>query len=66
MGSDAKEIDTLIGRLLRQGWRLVQGRHRKLVHPSGKGFVAISRSPSDYHALDNIRADVRRLERKKT
>lgn len=64
MADARKEVDKLINRLLRAGWTVVEGKHRKVVHPSGVGYVTMSRTPSDYFALENIKADIRRLERK--
>ena len=64
MAGASKEVEALIRTLIRQGWTLKEGRHRKMVHPSGKGLVVMSRSPSDSNkALKNIQADIRRLER---
>jgi predicted RNA binding protein YcfA (HicA-like mRNA interferase family) len=55
--------------LLRQaqahGWRVqpTRGGHWKLTHPSGDAVVTSS-SPSDRRALANLKAQLRRAERR--
>ena len=48
-----------------QGWRVqpTRGGHWKLTHPGG-GIVVTSSSPSDHRALANVRAQLRRAERR--
>ncbi len=55
-----KEIDQMIRRLLRQGWRYYRGRkHGRLTHPRGRPTLTVAKSPSDYRSLHNFRRDVR-------
>jgi predicted RNA binding protein YcfA (HicA-like mRNA interferase family) len=56
-------------RLLRQasacGWQVARtrGGHWRLLHPSG-GIVVMSSTPGDRRALLNMRAQLRRAERR--
>ena len=56
-------------RLLRQasasGWRVARtrGGHWRLLYPNG-GIVVLSSTPSDHRALRNVRAQMRRAERR--
>jgi predicted RNA binding protein YcfA (HicA-like mRNA interferase family) len=56
-------------RLLRQasasGWQVARtrGGHWRLLHPNG-GIVVMSSTPSDYRALANLKAQLRRAERR--
>jgi predicted RNA binding protein YcfA (HicA-like mRNA interferase family) len=47
------------------GWRVqpTRGGHWKLTHPDG-GTVVTSSSPSDHRALANLKAQLRRAERR--
>lgn len=55
-------INNLIKEKIDQDWRIEQGKHIKLYNPYG-GFITISRTPSCPFAFNNIKADVKRLER---
>lgn len=61
--STDKDIQTLITRLLRSGWQFEKGRHGKLRPPVGTGFVTVPSTPSDRRSFQNLRRDIRRLER---
>jgi hypothetical protein len=61
--SQKRQIKDLIDSKLREGWTLEQGKHYKLVHPSGHRFVLISRTPSDVHAYKNVAKDIEKVER---
>lgn len=37
--SNDKDINLLIKGMVRSGWRFERGRHGKLYHPEGAGFV---------------------------
>lgn len=62
--SSDKDINLLIKDMVRSGWHFEQGRHGKLYHPAGVGFLTVSKTPSDYRCILNIRRDIRRLEQK--
>jgi len=57
-----KDINRLIKEMLRNGWRFEPGRHGKLRHPEGIGFITFSKTPGDHRCLKNMLRDVRRLE----
>ncbi|MBK7463621.1 MAG: hypothetical protein IPP59_07485 [Betaproteobacteria bacterium] len=59
-----KDINRLIKEMLRSGWRFEPGRHGKLRHPAGVGFITFPKTPSDHRSLLNMRRDIRRLESK--
>lgn len=59
-----KDINRLVVEMIRSGWRYEQGRHGKLYHPAGFGFIAIPKTPSDHRSLLNIKRDIRSVERK--
>jgi hypothetical protein len=54
--SDARR---LLRDLRRHGWQVRQGRHLTLISPAGRR-VAMSRSPSDRRAMENLLASIRR------
>lgn len=62
--SSDKDINLLIKGMLRSGWHFERGRHGKLHHPTGFGFVTFAKTPSDYRCIMNIQRDIRRLEQK--
>lgn len=53
------EVRRLLRDLRRHGWEVRQGRHLTLVSPTGRK-VAMSRTPSDRRAMDNLLASIRR------
>lgn len=56
--SNCKEINDLVLRKLKQGWRVRRGRkHDCLIAPNNRR-IAIPNSPSDWRALRNFRNDV--------
>lgn len=61
--SNNKDINQLIKGMVRTGWRFEQGRHGKLHHPAGVGYITFAKTPSDRRCLLNLRRDIRRLER---
>lgn len=58
-----KDINQLVKDMVRSGWRFEWGRHGKLLHPKGTGFITVPKTPSDHRCLTNIRRDIRRLLR---
>lgn len=59
-----KDINRFIAELIKSGWNFERGRHGKLRHPKGIGFLTIPKTPSDRRTLQNIRRDMRSLERR--
>lgn len=59
----AKDVKKLVRELLRDGWRVEQGRvHYKLHHPQGV-VIIMSGTSSDGNVVHRIRKDVERLNR---
>lgn len=60
-----KDVRKLIRDMKREGWEVsIRGSgHVRLTHPCGE-FVTTSLTPSDNRTMRNVRADLRRLERK--
>lgn len=58
-----KDINRLVSNMIKEGWRYEVGRHGKLRPPSGAGFITIPKTPSDFRSLQNIRRDIRRLQK---
>lgn len=59
-----KDINRFIAKLIKSGGSFERGRHSKLRHPAGTGFLTIPKTPSDRRTLQNIRRDLRYLERR--
>lgn len=57
-----KHINQVIKKFVKAGWIFENGKHAKLRHPSGKGFVTYSKTPSDHRCLLNIVRDIKRIE----
>ena len=58
-----KEINSLIKELVAMGWEIVGSkRHFKLRSPKGR-MISLSSSPSDGFAINQIKRDVRRIQR---
>lgn len=56
-----KDIDKLIRRLIRQGWRFYRGsKHGRLRHPQGGPTLTVPSSPGEYRSLQNFRRDLRK------
>lgn len=62
--SNDKDIHRQVRQLLKQGWEYRAGkRHGAIVSPKGDK-LAIPSTPSDYRALRNFCADIRRINDK--
>lgn len=62
--STAKEMVKLRRELQRAGWRVEHKRkHYKCYHPSGRGYVAMSVTPSDPNAHLAAKREIEKLER---
>ena len=58
-----KDINNLIKELVAVGWEIIGSkRHFKLRSPGG-GLVSMSSSPSDEFAVNQIKRDVRRVQK---
>lgn len=56
-----KRIAELRREAIRQGWRIIEGRHLKWLPPDREaGIVVTARTPSDHRAIKNIEAELRR------
>lgn len=62
--SSGKEIDDLVRRLVRDGWRFRRGgRHGRLLHPYNQRAVIVPCTPGDRRAWLNFRQDVKKANR---
>ncbi|MCF2849445.1 hypothetical protein NH514_20170 [Pseudoalteromonas sp. ACER1] len=60
--SSDKDINMLVRALLKKkGWSIRQGKHPKLITPSGLKLTVPS-TPSDFRAFRNFKNDIRRLK----
>jgi hypothetical protein len=61
--ADARKLtDELVDALVRQGWRLREGKHRILYAPDKRiPPISFSRTPSDYRGIENKLAELRRF-----
>lgn len=49
--------------LVRRGWYYRHGKkHGKLVHPNGKFFLTIPKTPGDWRAARNFQRDIRNIQ----
>lgn len=56
----SKDINDHIKKLMKEGWSFKWGgKHGKLLPPSGKIVITVSKSPSDRYAFLNFKRDVR-------
>lgn len=57
-----KDFKDLVKSAERQGWTVVQGKagHLKWYPPNGKNWVTSAQTPSDYRAIQNVKAWLRR------
>lgn len=56
-----REVRKILRGLERQGWRVTFGKkHYKVLSPDGQHRIVVSMTPSDAHALGNIKSDLRR------
>ncbi len=46
-----KDMNQLVKRMVRTGWTFEHGKHGKLRHPTGIGFITFPRTPSDHRSL---------------
>lgn len=60
-----KEVRQLIREMTRKGWAFSRRKsnHVQLTHPSGR-FVVTSSTPSDGRTNNNVRAAIRRIEKR--
>jgi len=60
--SSDKDINMLVRILLKKkGWSIKQGRHPRLITPSGVK-ITVPSTPSDFRAFKNFKMDIRRLK----
>lgn len=55
-----KDMDRVVGALIKDGWVLTKNGHGRLTHPSGK-YITFSATPSDKYAYRQLERDVKRL-----
>jgi hypothetical protein len=55
-----KDMDRVVGKLVKQGWVYSRNAHGRVTHPSGK-YVTFSITPSDRYAFKQLERDVKRL-----
>ncbi|GIU87459.1 MAG: hypothetical protein KatS3mg009_1974 [Acidimicrobiia bacterium] len=57
-----KEVNEIIKKLIRQGWRVERGaKHWKAYPPDkSKRMITIPTTPSDHRSLKNVISDLRR------
>lgn len=61
--STSKEINTLVRKLVREGWQFRRGgQHGKLCSPSRAACLSVPSTPSDRRAFLNFRQDVRQVQ----
>lgn len=58
-----KDMNTVLNRLVKQGWVLSKNVHGRVTHPSG-GFITFSITPSDKYAYRQLERDVKRFMQK--
>ena len=59
--SARKDIRALCRLARKQGWTIYQTKgHLRWVPPSGLGAISSSQTPSDLHAVDQLKRDLRR------
>ena len=59
-----KDIKSIIRSLTEKGFLIKKGKKHFKVSMNGKLQICFSSTPSDSHAIQNILADIRRVERK--
>lgn len=62
MAGRRREVDQLLKLAQRQRCEVTRAKsgHWKVTHPASRDTVTVAHSPSDYHAVRNARADLRR------
>ena len=59
--SSNKDFHAFISRLVAIGWTYRRGKkHGRITTPDGTRTLTVASSPSDHHALNNLRRDVAR------
>lgn len=63
-----KDFKPMVNELKKEGWtvEVTKGMHHKIRPPSGRGFVIIPSSPSDWRGVKNFKSLVRRLRRQES
>jgi len=62
--SSNKDFNSFISRLVAIGWTYRRGKkHGRITTPDGRKTLTVASSPSDQHALNNLRRDVARAVR---
>ena len=60
--SSSKDINSVIQEKVKNGWVFKKGKkHGKLIHIATGRKLAVPSTPSDYRAMMNFSADVKRL-----
>lgn len=60
-----KDIDALVRKLRRQGYRVSKGKHWKVRDKNGRLLASISGTTGDRNSLRNIPGQLRRAEAKR-
>jgi hypothetical protein len=59
-----KDFCKLVKIYVGNGWRYERGtKHGRLYSPCGTRFASVNGSPSDGHAFENFKADMKKLEK---
>ena len=58
--TQCKDMNRVVGDLIKKGWTFTQGTHGRVTHPSGH-YLTFSITPSDKYAYRQLERDVRRL-----
>jgi hypothetical protein len=62
--STHKDFQVFIAQLVATGWTFRRGKkHGRITTPDGRKTLTVASSPSDCHALNNLRRDVARAVR---
>lgn len=60
--SKDKEIDAVLRKLEKQGWRIrTDGKHIRCYSPDGVHISTMSKTPGAYTAMKNWKAELRRM-----
>lgn len=58
--TQCKDMDRVVGSLVKDGWVLTKNTHGRITHPSGR-YITFSLTPSDSYAFKQVERDVKRL-----
>lgn len=58
--TQCKDMDRVVGGLVKNGWVFSKNTHGRVTHPSG-AYLTISLTPSDKYAYRQLERDVKRL-----